>query len=169
MPRPKIRPEDRQRAVKACIPCKTSKKRCDSKLPCASCVRRNCELACLYHEVRQFTSIERSQRNSRSSIDQSPGHSNEFTPYSIQELPLSPSNVQGQDIQQLPTSPVVGVPSLQPAPSENSTPDHEETDQNDEESAFDLPMGRFEIDQASENEALPRSRLMLNAKGEKGI
>ena len=48
MPRPKVRPEDRQRAAKACLPCKASKKRCDAQLPCAHCVRRNNAAACTY-------------------------------------------------------------------------------------------------------------------------
>ncbi|KAH7367040.1 hypothetical protein B0T11DRAFT_49889 [Plectosphaerella cucumerina] len=48
MPRPKVRPEDRQRAVRACVPCKNSKKRCDARLPCSNCCRRECEAACIF-------------------------------------------------------------------------------------------------------------------------
>lgn len=50
MPRPKVRPEDRQRAAKACLPCKFSKKRCDAQLPCAHCTRRNNASACTYED-----------------------------------------------------------------------------------------------------------------------
>ncbi|KAJ9617811.1 uncharacterized protein PV06_06239 [Exophiala oligosperma] len=50
MPRPKVRPEDRQRAVKACIPCKASKKRCDAQQPCSNCVRKKAEETCEYAE-----------------------------------------------------------------------------------------------------------------------
>ncbi|KIW17522.1 hypothetical protein PV08_04716 [Exophiala spinifera] len=50
MPRPKVRPEDRQRAVKACIPCKSSKKRCDAQQPCSNCVRKRAAETCEYAE-----------------------------------------------------------------------------------------------------------------------
>jgi hypothetical protein len=68
MPRPRIRPEDSQRAVKACISCKASKKRYDSSAPYASCVKRNCEFEYVYHEVRQPMG-----RTSHSTLNQSPG------------------------------------------------------------------------------------------------
>lgn len=48
MPRPKVRPEDRQRAVKACLPCKSSKKKCDSRMPCSNCRQRERETSCVY-------------------------------------------------------------------------------------------------------------------------
>ncbi|KAK6706499.1 hypothetical protein SNK05_010377 [Fusarium graminearum] len=48
MPRPKVRAEDRRRAVKACVPCQNSKKRCDSQSPCANCRRRDCIPYCIY-------------------------------------------------------------------------------------------------------------------------
>ncbi|GKU08520.1 transcription factor [Fusarium langsethiae] len=48
MPRPKVRAEDRRRAVKACVPCQNSKKRCDSQTPCANCRRRDCIPYCIY-------------------------------------------------------------------------------------------------------------------------
>jgi hypothetical protein len=50
MPRPKVRPEDRQRSSKACLPCQASKIRCDSQTPCISCVRRDRSSACTYIE-----------------------------------------------------------------------------------------------------------------------
>ncbi|KAF4334055.1 transcriptional regulatory [Fusarium beomiforme] len=48
MPRPKVRAEDRRRAVLACVPCQNSKKRCDSQTPCANCRRRDCVPQCIY-------------------------------------------------------------------------------------------------------------------------
>ncbi|KAK5461229.1 hypothetical protein LTS15_003292 [Exophiala xenobiotica] len=50
MPRPKVRPEDRQRAAKACLPCKASKKRCDAQQPCSNCVRKKSASTCEYAE-----------------------------------------------------------------------------------------------------------------------
>lgn len=49
MPRPKVRPEDRQRSLKACLPCQASKIRCDSQTPCTSCTRRDRPGACVYN------------------------------------------------------------------------------------------------------------------------
>lgn len=51
MPRPRVRPEDRQRATKACLPCKASKKRCDAQQPCSNCVRRRNPARCKYEEA----------------------------------------------------------------------------------------------------------------------
>ncbi|KAF5568938.1 transcriptional regulatory [Fusarium phyllophilum] len=48
MPRPKVRAEDRRRAVIACVPCQNSKKRCDSQTPCANCRRRDYVPYCVY-------------------------------------------------------------------------------------------------------------------------
>jgi len=53
MPRPKVRPEDRQRSSKACLPCQASKIRCDSQTPCISCVRRDRSAACTYVETHR--------------------------------------------------------------------------------------------------------------------
>lgn len=62
MPRPRVRPEDRQRSSKACLPCQTSKIRCDSQSPCMSCARRDRAHACTYIES---TSRRRSKRHLR--------------------------------------------------------------------------------------------------------
>jgi hypothetical protein len=50
MPRPRVRPENRQRSSRACLGCQASKIRCDSQLPCVSCVRRDRASACTYIE-----------------------------------------------------------------------------------------------------------------------
>ena len=41
MPRPRVRPENRIRCSRACDSCKASKIRCNSRLPCAACIKRN--------------------------------------------------------------------------------------------------------------------------------
>ncbi|RDW68204.1 hypothetical protein BP5796_08861 [Coleophoma crateriformis] len=50
MPRPPVPIEQRQRAPRACGVCKASKRRCDSRLPCSACVKRNNVYACSYSE-----------------------------------------------------------------------------------------------------------------------
>lgn len=51
MPRPKVRPENRQRSCRACLACKASKIRCDARDPCGSCLRRDQGNTCVYSGV----------------------------------------------------------------------------------------------------------------------
>lgn len=48
MPRPRVAPENRIRAYRACDPCKVSKTRCDSQLPCAACNKPSRVVHCKY-------------------------------------------------------------------------------------------------------------------------
>lgn len=48
MPRPRVHPDKRARAAKACVPCKNSKKRCDADLPCSLCVTKGRSVLCQY-------------------------------------------------------------------------------------------------------------------------
>ncbi|KAK9792786.1 putative Zn(2)-C6 fungal-type domain-containing protein [Seiridium cardinale] len=50
MPRPKVRPEDRRRSVRACDTCKHLKKRCDSLQPCTPCTKKGISESCGYSE-----------------------------------------------------------------------------------------------------------------------
>lgn len=67
MPRAKVKPENRQRSVKACQPCKTSKTRCDAESPCAACVKRGRTHACVY-----VSSSTRDHTRSESTSTKSP-------------------------------------------------------------------------------------------------
>lgn len=51
MPRPKVHPDNRQRVVKACIQCKSSKRKCDNALPCGHCLKRDWE--CRFPEANE--------------------------------------------------------------------------------------------------------------------
>jgi hypothetical protein len=46
MPRPKPRPEDRQRITRACSSCKASKIKCDGRCPCETCDKRGRASTC---------------------------------------------------------------------------------------------------------------------------
>ncbi|KAH8645467.1 hypothetical protein BX600DRAFT_478165 [Xylariales sp. PMI_506] len=50
MPRPRVKPEDRRRSVKACNACKHLKKRCDSRTPCSPCLRKGIAESCQYSD-----------------------------------------------------------------------------------------------------------------------
>lgn len=50
MPRPRVRPEDRRRSVRACEACRLSRKRCDSQLPCALCSDKGLGAQCHYRQ-----------------------------------------------------------------------------------------------------------------------
>jgi hypothetical protein len=76
MPRPKVRPEDRKRSCKACVSCKASKIRCDSRLPCAACQKRGQSATCIYTGTdrrRTRHSEVVSHQNTRSSEDRATG------------------------------------------------------------------------------------------------
>lgn len=67
MPRPKVKPQDRQRSARACLPCKASKIRCDAGTPCGPCLKRERTSACVYLESsrkRQKTSHHEQQTTS---------------------------------------------------------------------------------------------------------
>jgi len=69
MPRPKVRPADRQRAAKACTFCKASKKRCDANLPCLLCVQKGRAASCTYPDS---SSIRRWEVGRSPRVQQSP-------------------------------------------------------------------------------------------------
>lgn len=62
MPRPPVRPEDRQRVARACQTCKSSKKRCDGAQPCGSCSKKGLGDVCRYVPGRRGSS-HRSRRS----------------------------------------------------------------------------------------------------------
>lgn len=62
MPRPKVKPQDRQRSARACDPCKASKKRCDAGQPCRLCLKKGTQDTCTYTP----TARDRSSRHSES-------------------------------------------------------------------------------------------------------
>ena len=65
MPRKRVKPEDRQRSVIACVPCKKAKIRCDAGSPCSTCSKRGRDASCVYHDAynpgeRQLSLVEKS-------------------------------------------------------------------------------------------------------------
>lgn len=48
MPRPKVKPQDRQRSARACDSCKASKKRCDANQPCRLCIKKGTQDKCTF-------------------------------------------------------------------------------------------------------------------------
>lgn len=71
MPRPKILPENRVRAYRACNSCKASKIRCDSKVPCENCVKRGRESQCCY-QAGNGAATRKAKRQSASQQHVSP-------------------------------------------------------------------------------------------------
>lgn len=79
MPRPKVRAQDRRRAVIACVPCQNSKKRCDSQTPCANCRRRDYVPYCIYdpEAARPRRISSKAQRRATSRQDDITSNSND--------------------------------------------------------------------------------------------
>ncbi|KAF2031998.1 hypothetical protein EK21DRAFT_19689, partial [Setomelanomma holmii] len=59
MPRRPVNPQYRQRVVRACDRCKSSKKRCDGKQPCKSCEKKGYEGVCHYTAGRRLHPLPR--------------------------------------------------------------------------------------------------------------
>src|SRR5690242_21258028 len=53
MPRRPVKPQDRQRVVRACDQCKSSKKRCDGSQPCKPCLKKGHDGICHYTAGRR--------------------------------------------------------------------------------------------------------------------
>lgn len=53
MPRRPVKPQDRQRVVRACDQCKASKKRCDGSQPCKPCQKKGYDGDCHYTAGRR--------------------------------------------------------------------------------------------------------------------
>ncbi|KAL2824861.1 hypothetical protein BDW59DRAFT_172595 [Aspergillus cavernicola] len=93
MPRPKVRPENRQRACHACLACKASKIRCDARQPCNSCVRRGQPDFCT------FSGTDRRRRGQ--------GHPSS-TLVSSEEAPAQVHDTAGTPLSDLPRTPAMG-------------------------------------------------------------
>lgn len=70
MPRPKVKPQDRQRSARACDACKASKKRCDANQPCRLCIKKGT------HDTCTFTPTPRDRRSRQA---RAASHATSFT------------------------------------------------------------------------------------------
>jgi hypothetical protein len=104
MPRPKVRPEERQRSCKACLACKSAKIRCDSQSPCASCIRRDRGNSCIYSDVDRRmrrhrrlvnTHYESSERPDTSPATVFPAVDNQYESSHPDDDPLNPTFSSG--------------------------------------------------------------------------
>lgn len=59
MPRRPVKPQDRQRVVRACDQCKASKKRCDGSQPCKPCQKKGYDCECHYTAGRRHHPLPR--------------------------------------------------------------------------------------------------------------
>lgn len=88
MPRPKVKPQDRQRSARACDACKASKKRCDADQPCRLCVKKGTQDTCT------FTPTPRDRRSrhseSKSSRATSIAVATDGSPSDTRSVPTGP-------------------------------------------------------------------------------
>lgn len=92
MPRPKIDPKDRKRSVRACVPCKASKVRCDSNAPCGRCSLKGRISACVYEPTNPQSRPRPSGHSHTQSLSQSTGNAEAGATTS----PRSPQAAQSQ-------------------------------------------------------------------------
>lgn len=150
MPRPKVKPQDRQRSVKACDACKASKKRCDARQPCRLCLKKGTPDTCNYTP----TSRDRRRRHSQSDISQTNSiavAAGDFpTGGSIIALPSQRPSVQ---LSSQPPALLVQHPQVQAV-------------EDDAESETDyVPDSRNSVERTTEQ----RPALLYNSSGDKGI
>ncbi|KAI6354084.1 hypothetical protein MCOR25_008753 [Pyricularia grisea] len=93
MPRPPVRPEDRQRVARACQTCKASKKRCDGVRPCGSCSKKGLGEICRYVPGRRGSS-HRSRRPPATSSNRVSGE-DECDNDDVSDVVSSPSAAWG--------------------------------------------------------------------------
>lgn len=115
MPRPRVAPENRIRAYRACDPCKVSKTRCDSQLPCAACNKPSRVVHCKY-SGSALSSAASSPASKRPGRGQHP-RSN------TTQSPQDPTAVSGGATLGLTTSPAYATGSTMiPSPSQHAVP-----------------------------------------------
>ncbi|EXJ65517.1 hypothetical protein A1O7_01858 [Cladophialophora yegresii CBS 114405] len=98
MPRPKVRLEDRQRAVKACLPCKASKKRCDAQQPCSNCIRRRATSFCHYVDSSSIRHTRKLSQPEPADSSTCQDESVSIPPEDLQFVPGKPSEGTSGDV-----------------------------------------------------------------------
>ncbi|KAK6085228.1 C6 transcription factor [Seiridium cupressi] len=113
MPRPRVRPEDRQRSSRACNSCKASKIRCNSQIPCSACLRRKRASSCTYTDIdrRRRTSTSRRANDHDSHIPQS---ARDTQPADQRMTPVTRAYASN-------ISPVSAVTSFSPTPTDDGS------------------------------------------------
>lgn len=118
MPRPRVAPENRIRAYRACDPCKVSKTRCDSQLPCAACNKPSRVVHCKY----SGSSLSSGASSPASSASKRPGRGHHPRSNNTQSH-RNPSAVSGGATLGSTSSPVYAAGSTMiPSPSQNAIP-----------------------------------------------
>lgn len=94
MPRRPVKPQDRQRVVRACDACKSSKKRCDGNKPCNGCKKKGNSDTCHYTPGRRHYPLPEDTsagsqmsptRRSRLGSDSNATHAGMMSPTSLWE------------------------------------------------------------------------------------
>ena len=115
MPRPRVAPENRIRAYRACDPCKVSKTRCDSQLPCAACNKPSRVMHCKY-SGSVLSSVASSPSSTRTGRGQHP-RSNITQPH---QNPSAGSG--GATLSSATSSAYAAGSTMIPSPSHNAVP-----------------------------------------------
>lgn len=150
MPRPKVKPQDRQRSARACDTCKASKKRCDANQPCRLCVKKGTQDTCTYTPTRR----ERRSRHSQSEVS----HENSLAPVTAGDSAAQPR-------------PILDVSSQRPRahfaeqPSASQDPQsHQDVDEDAESETDYIPDSRNSVERTTRQ----RPVLLYSSSGDKG-
>lgn len=149
MPRPKVKPQDRQRSAKACDACKASKKRCDANQPCRLCLKKGTQDTCTYTPTARDRSNRRSE--SKSSQANSIAVATNVSPVDFgSELPIPSQRPSARLGDQSPSSQDVEVDDA--------------VDDADSETDY-LPDSRNSVERTDQQQSL----MLHSSSGDKGI
>jgi hypothetical protein len=110
MPRPKVLPSQRQRAVEACNACRSTKKRCSGTVPCTQCQKRGLQDTCFLTIQQVRPAVDR-----RANV-KTPGTTTAtLDPIDTTQLPLPTAKMTTttmRTVEELPVSPPDGASLL---------------------------------------------------------
>lgn len=150
MPRPKVKPQDRQRSARACDACKASKKRCDANQPCRLCLKKGTQDTCTFTRTARDRSSRHSE--SRSSQANSIAVATDASPVDFGSAPTRPSQ----------------QPRAQFGDRPLASPDAEGDDVVDEDvdsETDDVPDSRNSVERTTQQQPL----MLSSSSGDKGI
>lgn len=149
MPRPKVKPQDRQRSAKACDACKASKKRCDANQPCRLCLKKGTQDTCTYTPTARDRNNRRSE--SKSSQANSIAVATDVSPVDFgSELPIPSQRPSARLGDRSPSSQDVEIDDA--------------VDDADSETDY-LPDSRNSVERTDQQQSL----MLQSSSGDKGI
>lgn len=157
MPRPKVKPQDRQRSIRACDTCKASKKRCDANQPCRLCLKKGTQDTCTYSP----TTRDRKSRHSQSQSEASQANGSTAAVSNAGAVSELGTTIPSLSLNQRPRAHFSDQPAVPQDPQPQAG--HTGVDEG-AESETDFPDSRNSVERTAQQ----RSVLLHSSSGDKG-